>query len=254
MIQTRIAAHRGGALEIAENSRAAFAHAIATGAEEVEFDVHLSADGVPMVHHDATLDRTTEGTGPLAGRTAAELAATHLRQTVDEGVPTLDEVLALLAPSRIWARIEIKPGVGGRLYPGLPAMVLDAVAQAGMEGRAGITSFFADILRDPALIEAGLPRLALVNPMVFRCIGGLDGLEPVLALPGVREFALPVGDLDADLVAQAQARGLTPSAFATHTEAQIRKAFDLGLPVFTTDRPTLAVRLRTENPQARPSA
>jgi glycerophosphoryl diester phosphodiesterase len=67
-------AHRGGAGLAPENTLPAFQRGLAEGADGLEFDVRLSADGVPMVIHDATLDRTTDGTGPVAARTAAELA------------------------------------------------------------------------------------------------------------------------------------------------------------------------------------
>ena len=70
----RVFAHRGGSALGPENTLAAFDLGLAAGADGLELDVHLSADGVPVVVHDATLDRTTDATGPVAARTAAELA------------------------------------------------------------------------------------------------------------------------------------------------------------------------------------
>lgn len=67
-------AHRGGAALRPENTMAAFEHAVALGADGVECDVHLSRDGEVVIIHDATLDRTTDATGPVAALTAAELA------------------------------------------------------------------------------------------------------------------------------------------------------------------------------------
>ena len=75
MARTHIASHRGGAFLWPENSALAFRQALALPAEQLELDVHLSADGVPMVLHDATLDRTTDATGPLRARDAAALRA-----------------------------------------------------------------------------------------------------------------------------------------------------------------------------------
>ena len=67
-------AHRGGAALRPENTIAAFDHGLALGADGLELDVHLSRDGVVVVHHDDTLDRTTSAHGPLSARTADELA------------------------------------------------------------------------------------------------------------------------------------------------------------------------------------
>ena len=67
-------AHRGGAKLRPENTLLAFDHGLALGADGLEFDVHLSRDGVVVIHHDTTLDRTTNGRGPLAALTADELA------------------------------------------------------------------------------------------------------------------------------------------------------------------------------------
>src|SRR5207244_5808354 len=70
---TRIAAHRGGAALWPENSLLAFRNAIALGSDLLEFDVHLAAGGAVAVIHDATLERTTDGRGPVASMTAADL-------------------------------------------------------------------------------------------------------------------------------------------------------------------------------------
>jgi len=99
----QVFAHRGGCALGPENTLAAFDLGMAAGADGLELDVHLSADGVVVVHHDETLDRTTSASGPLARCTAAELAATDAGYRFEQGgrfefrgqgvgVPTLREV------------------------------------------------------------------------------------------------------------------------------------------------------------------
>src|SRR5262249_24275390 len=70
----QVFAHRGGCDLGPENTIAAFDAGMAAGADGLELDVHLSADGHVVVHHDATLDRTTDASGPVRSKTAAELA------------------------------------------------------------------------------------------------------------------------------------------------------------------------------------
>src|SRR6186997_386013 len=97
-------AHRGGCALGPENTIAAFDLGLAAGADGLELDVHLSADGVVVVHHDETLDRTTGGAGPLVRLTARELAAVDAAYNFERGgahpfrgqgigIPTLREVL-----------------------------------------------------------------------------------------------------------------------------------------------------------------
>lgn len=101
-----VIAHRGASAEAPENTLPAFEAAVRGGADAIELDVRLTADGAPVVLHDATLDRTTDRTGPVAGLTLAELRATDAghRFTPDAGrtfpyrggdarIPTLGEVL-----------------------------------------------------------------------------------------------------------------------------------------------------------------
>ena len=98
-------AHRGGSKLRPENTLVAFDHGLSLGADGLELDVRLSSDGVPMVHHDATLDRTTSGTGPLSAHTAdalQQLDAGHHFTGLDGepwrargcSIPRLDTVLA----------------------------------------------------------------------------------------------------------------------------------------------------------------
>lgn len=103
----RAYAHRGwhlGDLAGCENTLAAFHRAADEGFRYLEMDVHASADGVAMVHHDRSLDRTTDGHGLLAALPATEIG--HARVGGREPVPRLDQVLTELPGCRI--TIEIK--------------------------------------------------------------------------------------------------------------------------------------------------
>ncbi len=240
---TLIAAHRGGASEAVENSRAAFLHAIALGADQVEFDVHRTADGRLVVVHDATLDRTTTGTGPVGARTLVELRGFRLRELPEETVPTFEEVLDILAPASIGLRIEIKPGPDLDRYEGIEAAVVELLRARGLLERSVITSFLLPILA--AAGAAGAPRLLwLVAPLVQAAIGGVRKIAELARGAGVGEVGLHIDRLDAATVAELRSLGLEVGAWAAHEDAQIGKALELGLAVFTTDRPTAAVAMR----------
>src|SRR4030095_9234686 len=114
-VPTHYVAHRGAAAQWRENSLSAFRNAIAGGAQILECDVHLTADGEVAVMHDPTLDRTSSGTGPIAGCTRDDLRRARLRgpdgALTGEHVPTLGEVLAIAAPAVMAMLVEMKtPG------------------------------------------------------------------------------------------------------------------------------------------------
>ena len=96
---TLVIAHRGASADERENTLPAFERAIEVGADFVELDVQVSADGVLVVFHDLDLDRLTPLRGPLRRRTAAELR--------EHAIPTLDEVLAVTR-GRIGVMAELK--------------------------------------------------------------------------------------------------------------------------------------------------
>jgi glycerophosphoryl diester phosphodiesterase len=137
-------AHRGGAKLAPENTLAAFDRGLGCGADGIECDVHLSRDGVPVVIHDATLDRTTDRSGAVSALTAAELARVDAGYRFssdgafpfrgqDIGVPTLE---ALLTRHRTRTIIELKDG-----DPALARAVADVVRRTTAVDRVCVGSF-----------------------------------------------------------------------------------------------------------------
>ncbi len=133
-----------------ENTLSAFAAAVDKG-YAIECDVHLSADGVPVVFHDDELKRLTGTEGFIWQRTAAELQALRIGGTSDT-VPTLAAMLDLVA-GRVPLVIELK-GIPGR-DSGLVAKVASALRR--YQGRAAIMSFDHWLVRDFARDAAGIP-------------------------------------------------------------------------------------------------
>ncbi len=111
--QKWILGHRGARANAPENTLSAFQKAMEYGADGVEFDVFLSKDAVPVVIHDETVDRTTDGHGPVQDFSASELgklnAAKSFAEFSHEGVPTLEQALSILPQGAI-VNVELKGG------------------------------------------------------------------------------------------------------------------------------------------------
>lgn len=136
--QVTVIGHRGASHESPENTMTAFVRALDLGANGFEFDVQLTADGHPIIIHDAMLDRTTTGSGPVFAATADEVRALDAGEWFDasfagERVPLLDSVLKL--PAEVF-ELEIK--TWGRA---VLDVVLDAVDRAGVFDRVKFTGW-----------------------------------------------------------------------------------------------------------------
>ena len=248
---TRIAAHRGGAALWPENSLLAFASAIALGSDLLEFDVHLTRDRTVAVIHDATLERTTDGSGPVASLTAADLRRLRLRgpgaALTAEHVPTLDEVLAAVSASRtpVGLLLEVKGSATGVRYEELEELILAALARAGLQARTTIMAFNPDVI---ARVRALAPR-ARTTFLVAR-----DAVERARARPeqtvdwavaaGVTDLGVEYTLVDERLVAAARAANLALGVWTVNDTAAIRRMLDLGVDIITSDRPDLAKRLQ----------
>jgi glycerophosphoryl diester phosphodiesterase len=138
-----------------ENSRAAVAAAVAAG-YGIEIDVQLSADGQAMVFHDEELDRLTAESGPLAARSAAALSRIPLRDA-DEGIPTLPEVLALVA-GRVPLLIEIKDQTAAMAPTDGRLEAATRAALTGYAGPVALMSFNPHAVATCARLAPDLPR------------------------------------------------------------------------------------------------
>nr|WP_284700202.1 glycerophosphodiester phosphodiesterase [Gracilimonas sediminicola] len=141
-----IIGHRGASAYYPENTMAAFRAAYEMGAEMIELDILLSKDSVPVVIHDETLDRTTNGTGLVADYTLTELRKLDAglwfgREHAGEHIPTLEEVLQF-AKGKIALNIEIKTeAVTDDYLEGIEEKALNLVKKYEMEDYVLYSSF-----------------------------------------------------------------------------------------------------------------
>jgi glycerophosphoryl diester phosphodiesterase len=241
---TQIASHRGGAILWPENSALAFRNALALPAEQLELDVHLSADGVPVVFHDATLERMSDGRGPLRAVPAEQLRGLRLKGTGGEGIPTLAEAAAMTreAPGRV-LRLEIKADGEGRPYPGVVPACLAVLDGLGMRRRTVLMSFQPATVAEAAA-AGGFARLVLlIEAKPWRGLGA-DCAVALARGCGAEEIGLPIGEWDEAGVAALRAAGLGTSAWGANDAATMRRGLGLGLDAIATDDPPLALRLR----------
>ena len=261
---TRYVVHRGGAALWPENTLLAFRNAIALGAQTLEFDVHATADADVAVIHDPTVDRMTDGTGPVASFTVAELHRLRVKaadgRLTDEWVPTLDEVLALAAPAGVALLVEIKtPGAAvvyaredgavtatpGARYPGLEARVLERLRVAGAIDRALLMAFNPAVVAE---VRALAPRqmTALLVDRGHVESAGAGPAEPVAwaAAAGVNVLGMHYSLCDASTVAAARAAGVMLAVFTVNEEADMRRLAALGVDAIISDRAELVMRMQ----------
>ena len=245
-------AHRGGSALGPENTIAAFDLGVAAGADGIELDVHLSKDGVPVVHHDATLDRTTDATGPITARTADELARVDAAYRFDEpggfslrgrgiGVPTLREVL-----ERYPVRTIIEMKMDSAL---LGEAVADEVRRAAAEDRVCLAGYGA--------ASAAAARRALPNAA---CSGSQEEVRQDLYRSWLRwprrhtrygGYQVPetVGRLrvvSPRFIRDAHKTGRKVQVWVVDAEHDMRRLLAWGVDGLISNTPDVAVRVRDE--------
>jgi glycerophosphoryl diester phosphodiesterase len=234
-----VVAHRGCSEEAPENTLPAFERAIAGGIEIVECDVHLSRDGVPVVIHDATLDRTTDARGAVAERDWSELAAvgagyaSRFGETFsDTTLPSLEQLLDLCR-GRCEVMIEIKRAAVGARGGGIEEAVLSALRRAGAEDAAMVISMDPRALRRVAAMAPGLPR-GLVFPrrawrrLVERTVA-VDAGWLIASSAYLRRSPKVVG--------RALAAGLRVGAYVVNEESLLERLVRIGVDSIASDRP-----------------
>ncbi len=146
---TLIFGHRGNPVNFPENSLAGFKYTLSQNIDGLEFDVHLTKDQIPVVIHDEALDRTTTGSGQVKDFTLNELHSFKLAN--GEKIPTLQEVLSLLAGQDVYINIEFKTNQVH--YQNIEQIVLNTVSQTDLVHPVIYSSFDLQTLRNCRLID-----------------------------------------------------------------------------------------------------
>jgi glycerophosphoryl diester phosphodiesterase len=212
------------------NTLAGVRKAIELGADGIEIDLQASSDGVPVLMHDLTVDRTTNGSGAVA-----ELAVEELRK-LDAGggepVPTIDEVLEI-TNGKVLLVMEIK-------QPGIEPLLADAVHKSNALRSVMAWSFFPQAIEGMRLAEPRIPCGLLVSR------------EALANWPETRERALTLGvqavsvfapGINRELARDCQLSGLSLYTWTPDTEAEIAKLIELGVDGICTNYPDRALNL-----------
>lgn len=222
-------AHRGGSALAPENTVEAFANGLALGADGIELDVHLSRDGVVVVHHDATVDRTTKGSGAVAASTADELARLH--------VPALVDVLARFRDARVIIELKVNSAE-------LAAAVVDAVRRADAVDRVCLGSFGVRGLRAARALEPAMATGAAreeVRWALYRSWVGWPMRRGAYVGFQVPEFAGATRIVSTRFVDAAHRAGHRVQVWTVDTEEAARRLLGFGVDALITDRPDLIV-------------
>lgn len=170
-MSTAVLGHRGASALAVENTLDAFTLALERGADGVELDVQLSADGEVVVFHDQDLDRlAVDQTGPVAARTWNELAAVRLRDATS--IPRLGDVFEAL-PARAIVNVELKSFGDASADRRLCQAVAPIVAG---RARVIVSSFSVDIVRQLVAAELPEPTLIVEGPAPHATPEGLAAL------------------------------------------------------------------------------
>ncbi len=223
----RIIAHRCGGALAAENTLAGLEAAARAGCRGVEFDVMLSADGVPVLMHDDTVDRTTDGQGEVARLTIAELRGLRVG---GEPVPLLAEALERCARLGLWANVELKLPVGG-----------DAGALGRIVGR-----MLAERWRGPGVVSSFSPEALVAfktqpsqhaSALLFETLPG--DWRKLAAELGVIGIHLDAASATAAQIRAISAAGLRVACYTVNERPAAARLFGLGVAAVFTDRPDL---------------
>lgn len=228
-----IASHRGGGATAPENTLPAISAALAGGFDYVEIDVALTADRVAVLMHDATVDRTTDGHGPLSALTLAEV------KTLDAGswfapefagtsVPTFTEVLDLLDESGHRAIVELK----GEWDADAVAGAVDEITARGLERRVAVSSFDARTLAMTGAASGVVARLFILRHLP-------DDVVAAAQEAGVRGLVVArraVIDRP-EIVEELHAAGIRVVVYTLNDDTQWDEVTALGVDGIVTDDP-----------------
>jgi glycerophosphoryl diester phosphodiesterase len=227
VMATLVISHAACGGHAPENSMSGVRKAIELGSDGIEIDVQSSADGVPVLMHDLTVDRSTNGTGAVASLTLEQLRALDIG---GETVPTLAEVLAETR-GKVLLVMEIK-------QPGIEEHVAEVVREADAIGQVMAWSFFPEALEGIRKAEPRIPCALLVSPQSLPKWPEMRELAVRMGLQGVSLF---FSGVDERTMRECQLSGLSVYTWTPDAPADIEHLVLLGVDGVCTNYPERAV-------------
>jgi len=234
-----VVAHRGASIEQPENTIAAFEAAIDAGADAVEFDVRMTADGHPVVMHDPDVSRTTDGTGLVS-----ELTLEEIRKL---GVPTLEEALRCLS-GRAGADIEIKnsPDEPGYTPDAEPAVksTLAALDELAFSSSVIVSSFNPRSIAHSRALRPDVPT----GLLTWFDVDADDALAQASgqANPWVLPFVTKVLEAGEGFGDRVHGDGVLLGVWIADDPNTARRLFELGADAVATNNPRAIVPIRDD--------
>ena len=229
-------AHRGFSGKYPENTQAAFLAAMEEGrCDGLESDVHLSKDGEPVIIHDATLERTSDGNGPVGDHTFAELRKLDIGawmgvQFAREKIMHLDELLGLVIAHDKILNLEVKNFEV--FYQGIEEKVIGRIRAVGAADRVFLSSFNHISMKLCKQLDAGIPvGLLYGQPLI--------GIDETAAKYGIDALHPRISCLrySPDLAEKARSRLLKVNVWTVNTEEDMRFCLEKGVDSIITNFP-----------------
>jgi glycerophosphoryl diester phosphodiesterase len=217
-----------------ENTLSGVRAALDLGADAIEIDVRCTSDGTPVLLHDATVDRTTDGSGDLDALTLRQ--ARRLRIASDERIPTLRDVLREV-DGRALVVLEVKPA-------GIERATLDVVRRVRALDWCTVHSFVPQVVQEVRALEPRMPCSLLVGAPVADW-PDLFGFALSLDASGV---SLHYSQVTPKIVRAAALRTLRVSTWTVNRRDDARRVAAAGVAAITSDYPD---RVRRWLPRAR---
>lgn len=254
-----IIGHRGASSLAPENTIAAFQRAIDDGADGIEMDVRLAADGIPVVIHDADLKRTAAMRGSVAEMTSHQLAKIDVgswfnghsknrngnrNEIASQKIQTLDEVLSYLKNFKGSIYIELK--CRDKDIEPLSTAVARSIIDSGMIERIIVKSFKLSVL---PYIKRECPAVrtaALFAPKIMSILRKEKYLVKIAAEFGADEISLHYTLATKKLVSKAEKRGLLVTIWTADSPRWVKRAIKLGIRTIITNDPSRLIARRKE--------
>ena len=238
-----VIAHRGASLYAPENTITAFELAVKMGADAIELDTMLTADGIPIVIHDHSLRRTTDGSGDVSSKTVDEIklldagSAYNVKYT-GEKIPTLEEVFSTVGKN-ILINVELKNYATP--FDRLPETVVDIMREMDLSDQILLSSFNPIALIKAKKASPEVRRAALIG-------GGPKFIRSFIeTFTDYSSLHLEVSLVNQDIINKHHAAGHKVNVWTVNEEAKMIELICMGVDGLITDVPDIALKVIEKN-------